>query len=266
MPHCFVLAALCALILVARHDTFCLPALAVTGFLFSQILPFYRGIPEPDAGGKPLKIFIANISILNDRIPELLSFLGPLNADVLALSEITPAMIPAFESLRAAYPYQTFSPATIPAGPAFFSRHPFTREKFEPRTAHIEIGLQVGGEELSVTYLPSPPPLSPATLRRRDEYFKIVAEELKGTAAPKIVVGDFNATPWTPAFKDFLSAAELRDARIGFGINPTWPDVIFPAGIAIDQCLYSAELKARGFSTTAVPGSDHRGIVCELEY
>ena len=39
---------------------------------------------------------------------------------------------------------------------------------------------------------------------------------------PCIVVGDFNATPWSAGFRAFAAGSGLRDTALGRGMQPTW--------------------------------------------
>lgn len=62
-------------------------------------------------------------------------------------------------------------------------------------------------------------------------------------------------------------AAGLTDAAVqsGAGWRPTFGgSPALPPLIAIDHALVNDQVVAHGFSTFAVPGSDHRGIVVDV--
>jgi len=84
----------------------------------------------------------------------------------------------------------------------------------------------------------------------------------------RIVLGDFNMTPWTPFFKDIIRQTDLKEARRGFGIETTWNSgndlsgLIF--SIPIDHILTSQSIQTIDFRTIKGKGSDHRAVVGEL--
>ena len=81
-----------------------------------------------------------------------------------------------------------------------------------------------------------------------------------------LLCADLNATPWSPHFGDLLRDAGLRDARRGFGHQPTWPAPLGAAArIPIDHCLVSAGIAVRDLRVTAPIGSDHLPVVVDLE-
>jgi endonuclease/exonuclease/phosphatase (EEP) superfamily protein YafD len=93
-------------------------------------------------------------------------------------------------------------------------------------------------------------------------------EQLAGIAAtaaePLLVVGDFNLTPFSPRFANFLDAAGLRDALAGRGPSITWPSYFPLLGIAIDHCLLGPDWDSIAHRRQPNYGSDHYAIVVDL--
>ena len=85
-----------------------------------------------------------------------------------------------------------------------------------------------------------------------------------GQVGPLVLIGDFNCTPWSPAFRKLVSYSGLRDSRRGLGVQPTWPSPFGPFGIPIDHALVSKDLHVIDRSVGPQVGSDHRGIVVGL--
>ncbi|MCW3159209.1 endonuclease/exonuclease/phosphatase family protein [Micropruina sonneratiae] len=95
------------------------------------------------------------------------------------------------------------------------------------------------------------------------------AEQLRGwldgrdRSIPTVVAGDFNAVddhlPMRELYEDgFRSAADLA----GAGFVRTWPaGRRVPPLIGIDHILLDDTLTATAFTTTAVPGTDHLGVL-----
>ena len=79
-----------------------------------------------------------------------------------------------------------------------------------------------------------------------------------------VLIGDFNTSPWSLAFKRLLRHSGLKSAADGFGYQPTWPAQWPWLGIPIDHCLVSDGVVVREFSTAGPTGSDHLAIHARL--
>jgi endonuclease/exonuclease/phosphatase (EEP) superfamily protein YafD len=93
---------------------------------------------------------------------------------------------------------------------------------------------------------------------------KAVAELRPKLPSPVVVMGDFNATPWSMPFRDFLSESKLMNTRQGFGILPSWPCDMLALRIPIDHILVDEKLAASHLEITDDIGSDHYGVYAEL--
>ena len=83
---------------------------------------------------------------------------------------------------------------------------------------------------------------------------------------PRAIVGDFNATPWWPAYRAI--AAHYRDAAGDLPGRPprTWPNlsaVGLPGLLRIDHCFVSG-MRAERSERIPLPGSDHYGLCVDL--
>lgn len=90
---------------------------------------------------------------------------------------------------------------------------------------------------------------------------RVLLRHLAGAA----VLGDLNATPWSPRFRDLVAAAGLRQARRGFGLQASWGPRPLPwALLPIDHVLLRGPWQVRSFRAGPRLGSDHRPVVAEL--
>jgi endonuclease/exonuclease/phosphatase (EEP) superfamily protein YafD len=80
-----------------------------------------------------------------------------------------------------------------------------------------------------------------------------------------VLIGDLNTTMWSPYFSELVKGSGLRDARLGFGLKPTWP-MPLPAlfQIPIDHCLVSDDIEVLGVRTGGATGSDHRPMMFDV--
>ena len=98
----------------------------------------------------------------------------------------------------------------------------------------------------------------------RNKQLASLAEEIQKNNQPTVVVGDFNITPWSPYFEEFIQKTRLRDTRKGIGVYPTWQAQFPPLAIPIDHGLISNGIKVGSFSLGKSFGSDHLPIILDF--
>jgi endonuclease/exonuclease/phosphatase (EEP) superfamily protein YafD len=69
---------------------------------------------------------------------------------------------------------------------------------------------------------------------------------------------------WSPFYKNMVKTGNLRNARSGFGILPTWPTFLPLAYIPIDHFLVSKEIGVLKIRTGRNVGSDHLPLITDL--
>ena len=88
----------------------------------------------------------------------------------------------------------------------------------DPRA--IEILLPDGVAMLAVH------PLSPSSefrAEQNDRQLQFAADWAADQDGPTIVVGDFNATPWSYPFRRLMSSTDLSNSARGFGLDLSYP-------------------------------------------
>jgi len=106
--------------------------------------------------------------------------------------------------------------------------------------------------------------LSPGTGIRhaeRDRELDAVGRWLQTTRRPAIAFGDFNVTFYSPTFQHLLALGHATSSQLGFGIQATWPHQFRPAGIAIDQSVYTGPLTVVARFRGPSLGSEHRVLI-----
>ena len=68
-----------------------------------------------------------------------------------------------------------------------------------------------------------------------------IAARVKETGGSTIVLGDLNCTDGSVFFRDLLATTGLRDSRLGFGRQGSWPTDQFYR-IAIDHVFVSTDI------------------------
>jgi endonuclease/exonuclease/phosphatase (EEP) superfamily protein YafD len=191
-----------------------------------------------------------------------------LGADVLALLEVPPAWESWLQQQRAAYPFQAGVLRDDPFGVWVLSRQPglLTVQTAAGDLPWVRLALAGSAQRpsLEVLVLHPPPPVNQELSEWRNQQLAAI---LALTTERRVVVGDFNLTPWSPWNSILLDRSQLRDAGAGLPPAGTWP-AFLPAVMAlpIDRTWVSAGvsvavrrvLPARGLS------SDHRAVWSEL--
>lgn len=246
-------------------------AAACAIFNWAYVLPFYQSpaAPPPAAEEARLVLMFANVYAGNDEYDALLASVAEVRPDVLALAEVTPAWASHLDALKDDYPYASVLPRQGGSGLALFSRLPLEGAEgldIDASTHPVmRARVLLPRASLSLLLMHPPTPMRPAKLAHRASQFQRAAELFNSGPGPRALVGDLNATPWSPYFKELLSRAQLRDARVGVGLLPTWPAPL-PAflRIPIDHCLVSADARVYAVRTGPRTGSDHLPLVVEL--
>lgn len=92
------------------------------------------------------------------------------------------------------------------------------------------------------------------------EFEALAAWSLERQAAGEavILIGDFNATPWSTRFQSLLTDGALSDSMRTVGVQNSWPGRPFRwAGIPIDGAVHSATIHTIERHVKSLPSTDH---------
>lgn len=247
-----------------------LPALALDLFLLAPFL-----LPQPArAGVNPLKIIAFNVFADNRAYDAITAYLRLEAADVVFLSEVRPELLAVLaDDLAELYPYSYGEASRGTLGLVFLSRTPFASTEVLPvlegrRRRVLKVAVDWHGTPVNLYGLHPLPPLGPSWARGRDQELSAVAALVAEANRPVVVLGDFNASPWSYTMRGFTRAGVTNVAR-GFGIRPTWR---YGAGLLaglsaapLDHILVSAGGQAISYRVGSRAGSDHNAVIAELE-
>ena len=81
-----------------------------------------------------------------------------------------------------------------------------------------------------------------------------------------LVVGDFNATPWSAPFRNLVATADLENSQRGFGLQPSFPTTSsLLLRVPIDHLVHSPALEVTDRQLGPALGSDHFPLVVDLQ-
>lgn len=224
-----------------------------------------EALPAGPPGGPGLTVASANVHLKNSDAGPLLRWVRALQADVVVVLEVAPAMAPALAA-AADYPHQRLLPADNPFGIALLSRHPLRDVKWPRLRAGppaVQAIVEAPGGPVHITALHTMPPVvGPAGLVERDLDIDDIARQAAAAGLPAVVAGDLNATAWSSG----LRVAEARHFVRAQGLLPTWPvPLASVTGIPIDHVLADRR-RWRVVESGRGPdlGSDHRPVYARL--
>lgn len=215
-------------------------------------------------------LYSANISKSNRDFSKLVDVLKETNADILLVLEVTEASIGPLQAVIRTYPHKLVnlnggSPAT---GAVLMSRFPIVDSEV---TKYSEFGnilisatLEIDDQKVLFYGAHFPRPAYAREYSIRSRQFASLARKINEQSVPVIVAGDFNATPYSPIFKELVKKTGLKDSREGFGWQPSWPAYFPLLWLPIDHILVSPGVQVHNRATGSYMGSDHYPVFAEL--
>jgi endonuclease/exonuclease/phosphatase (EEP) superfamily protein YafD len=230
-----------------------------------------RGVPrrQPEAGGPTLRVLTSNLLVGRADPEAVVARVRQEGLDVLFVQELT---VDAEIRLKQAgledlLPHtQIEHKGSGPRGSGIYARFPLTEAPPLPSTfasqptALLELpdGEQV---ELFCVHPRAPVLERGGSARWRAELAVLPAPG----KLPRVVAGDFNATPDHAAFRDVLRLG-YADAAIqtGTALIRTWGRPGKDPWLTLDHVLVSRGCAVLACSVHIVPGSDHRAVYAEI--
>lgn len=231
---------------------------------------------EPaDGRGTVLRLVTHNLYVNNRRPAALAEWLAAQNADVIVFQEINEQTAAIMAAAQNRYPHQVFGwPKYYEERPelryalnglAILSRHPlgdpapFFQTKWSSPVLAADLLLPEGGQ-VRLVVVHTSNPVRRSGLRSRNQLMAALATQLRRHHGPLVVAGDFNATPYTPAFARFLQDAGLTTVRAYPG---TYPQLAGDFGLPIDHVLVRG-VRIADIEALDAFGSDHRPLRADL--
>jgi endonuclease/exonuclease/phosphatase (EEP) superfamily protein YafD len=193
--------------------------------------------------------------------------------DIIALVEVDQAWVDHLSEVLKSYPYRQMSFAG--AGMALYSKLPI--EKVEVRyfgVSHhprIFAVLKAGEKKINLLVVHPTTPKTETAFRERSTEMRLMSEEMNSVSAPKVLLGDMNCGPWSPAFATFAQNG-LVDSERNFCLQPSWPartgrvldNVPIPPLIPIDHVLVSPDVCVLERRAGPAIESDHLPVFTRL--
>jgi len=191
--------------------------------------PLYKPNHQKHQNKETLKIAQLNIKYKNPNIDNIISAIGDADYDVILIQEVGDGEIDKIKKLTEYYPYSIGTDPLDESGLALFSRWPIVSKKIH------DLGYADGIVIEAVIHTPEKNTpvhiyaLHPSAPRNellwhlRNNTLTYVASQVSGSSLQyKIVIGDINTSPWSPAFKSLKTKGHLSNSAEGYGYIPSW--------------------------------------------
>ena len=211
-----------------------------------------------------IKVANFNVSHAVNNIDTLISGIADSEADLLSVQEVNPRLDSIFRKrLSAIFPYIYSYKSADFYGMMILSKYPFGKtDTFSHQGIPNIIGcINIEKEKCKLHFISSYllPPFNAQTYETMRGHLGTIAYKSKEINAALVVLGTFNAVPWSREIQDFKTIGELSDSRIGFA--PTYPNNV-PSMLQVpyDHIFHSKYLVCTEFKTVKTKATEHTGI------
>ncbi len=233
--------------------------------ILSSLLKFYWPNNVPRSTSSVLKIASINLLSSNHEYAQVKEFIHTAQPDVVVVLELTTTWKDQLRDLYDEYSYQHMQPQGNNFGIGMLSKIPL-RNAYSVLLSEAQAPTVVANVNLDdqlVTIIGTHP-MSPGGFENyqwRNKQLTNLGKLASQQTNPVVLVGDVNCTSFSPNFSRLTEETKLRDSRLGYGLQPSWPAYIFPLQIPIDHCLISEDVVVLAREMGPNVGSDHLPVI-----
>jgi endonuclease/exonuclease/phosphatase (EEP) superfamily protein YafD len=236
----------------------------------APVLPYLPLGPSSiaSAAAPPVKVLTVNVSFRQFSARRLLELVREADPDVVVVQELTPHAERELAALDELFPQNRRFPADGPYGIGLWSRFPLESSATFAlgRRPAIEARLRAPAGTFSVIGVHLSAPTTARRGAARNRELRALALRSAAVAEPLIVAGDFNTTPYSPFFGDWLRDSGLTDSRRGRTLAISWPTTLPVIGIPIDHVAVNDGFRILSHRRLPNFESDHYAVLVELAW
>lgn len=256
-------------------------ALGLVAFNSAWIIPWY--LPHSQQGSsRSIRVLTFNINVANDQWDAIANSIQTVKPDIAAIQESSPEAKTELSARLS--PILPFSYRTSGGGLTILSRFPLIspqRKAFKNGSALITF-LKVNQKIVEVISVHPSVPVKPGAFKQRNAFlaelgtYLLQSQQTQSLKTPRILLGDFNLTPWSPYYSELLQSTDLHNTRFGFGIEPSWIEpathvhhpnwITALVKIPIDHIFVTSDFKVSDCQTRQAANSDHRMLWSDLSF
>lgn len=232
----------------------------VSGLLFARFINFtyIQTAEASDAGVQSVKVAFFNKLFSNKDYKEIDKTLNTIKPDIIGFSEMKLAdksKIASLSTYRCSLSKNARDGATI----SLFSKYPCQINNEFDSTYVLSATMQMHGKTHKVFVIHPVPPSTQAWVTERNNELGYLADYVATLPENEVIImGDFNVSPWSRAFSQISSLAQIKNVARGMGIYSTWHGPFLRT--QIDHIFVPMTATVESFDTIRVKGSDHNLI------
>lgn len=270
LQYVVIAAALAVIVLVCRKPLPALLLIAVAAVNAWPLVPYLgtTGGPASAVAASGIRVLNINVNAGNDAHAAILETIRAADADIVSIVELTPGLETALRALDERYPHRFINASGDNFGIGMLSKYPLiAKESFAVLdTAAIDSLIELPDGSIRFLAVHLVPPMGADLAATRNRQLDALAARARQITEPLLVCGDFNLTPYSPYFSDFVRAADLDDVRKGQAPGFSWPSTMPLLGIPIDHCFLRAPLAVKSVERLERMGSDHYPVLVSLNW
>jgi endonuclease/exonuclease/phosphatase (EEP) superfamily protein YafD len=265
-------AAMLVLVALRRRWVACAALLAAGTVSASAVWPYLPALHATtnvaQVGPATVKLLTVNVSFRPFSARTLLELVRQADPDILVVQELTPHAEQVLADFDTLFPQRHKFSVAGPTGIGVWSRYELESSTTFAlgRLPAIEARVRAPQGVFTVIGAHLSSPVSPRRAAGRNNELRELAVRSAAVEGPLVVAGDFNITPYSPFFVDWLAASGLTDSRRGRTLSASWPVWLPLAGIPIDHVAVNAGFSIVSHRPLANFDSDHYGVLVELAH
>jgi endonuclease/exonuclease/phosphatase (EEP) superfamily protein YafD len=267
-----VTAAMLTLVALRGRWAACAALLAAGSVSAAAVWPYVPALNGATnvalAAPATLKVLTVNVSYRPFSPRRLLELVRQEDPDLLIVQELTPHAEQVLADFDTLFAQHHKFPAAGARGIGVWSRYELESSTtfalgrlpaIEARVLAPQGAFTVIGAHLNS-------PVSPRRAAARNAELRELAVRSAAIQGPLVVAGDFNITPYSPFYTDWLASSGLTDSRRGRTLSISWPTWLPWAGIPIDHVAVNSGFSIVSHRPLANFDSDHYGVLVELAH
>lgn len=223
--------------------------------------------PQPGpSDGAAIRVLLLNVRTENSRFDQVRRLIAEEKPDLIGLVEVDERWIAGVAPAVRDFAGRIEQLRSDNFGVALYARGQMTgaSESLGGSLPTVVADVAIGDVRLRVLLTHPMPPVSGGAYELQARQLAAVAERARASAGPILVMGDFNATPWSRLFARLRRDTGLCDSRAGFGVQASFPADMAVVRIPIDHLLASCSIGVRDRRIGRDVGSDHLPVIVDL--
>lgn len=249
-----------------------------------EVAPWYFNKNDGKQTKAQLRLLSLNTWTENKDYEKIISLVDKERPDFIFFMEIDKKKLDDFDDFNKMMPYSV----PINHRRAIYSTYPIksttTLQPEDDVSLPIpQIDLMIDDQQVSILVVELESPISQTLSKIRNQQLMRISEYINQVDHPVVVIGDFNISMWSLYYKNFIRKSGLRNARRGFGVQPSWQPFGIPIpkedkyhflsmtpfdnilfSIPIDHCLVSSDIVVIDHRVGEAIGSDHLPLLIDL--